>query len=181
MGDNQRKGYTDNIGPRGVRIERFRKKVCSKLAKLYDGKDPCAPCCNCAWFAYWADGVLRSADDAQVFYFAYHEIPLYPGQEQFFCKSDGQSYYVGKAQKVELEWMQDDMMFRVKPINQTVFRTLLPEGLMRRKADLVEKLRALQTEFLLEATRETKDKETAVSCGCFAIFSHPLRWCRAAR
>ena len=50
--------------------------------------------------------------------FSYLELPLREDQPVFTCKAPGHfgMYFVGAAQKVELEWAQDDMAMVVEPI-----------------------------------------------------------------
>lgn len=92
--------------------------VCKKLAEGYasEGKG----CCNCKWVDAWGYNVMRCHLANQKLLFAYLKEKLYNDQPQFQCKAKGHEglYYVGIAQKVELEWAQDQMGFTVRPITE---------------------------------------------------------------
>ena len=96
--------------------------VCNKLAEGYAWKTPkpVPACDNCKWFDAWGYNVMRCHLAKQELLFAYLKEKLYNDQPQFECKAKGHEgpYYVGVAQKVELEWAQDQMGFTVRPITE---------------------------------------------------------------
>lgn len=135
---------------------RFKEAVCEKLRNMYNC-DEGLPCGNCGWFAYWSASVNKSYHKKQELYFAYLEQPLYENQPQFLCTWDNKYYYVGKAQKVELEWAQDMMLMEVKPIKPT-------EIPMR-----LRKIKQLKEEIDVEQRRyaEKRDEEIVqLRCQC---------------
>jgi hypothetical protein len=92
--------------------------VCADLAVAYQAFKADPPCCNCKWFQYWAANVQRCHADGQELRFACLDelngegSKLVEGetQPQFWCESDEKWYNVGRAQKVELEWVQNTMV-----------------------------------------------------------------------
>ena len=76
-----------------------------QLTVGYAHKNPTPECDNCGWFDPWAINVIRCYEDGQALRFAYLDDALYDQQPQFYCTSPGYEgyYYVGIAQKVELE------------------------------------------------------------------------------
>jgi hypothetical protein len=92
---------------------------CRQLGASYETPPPLPPCGNCAWVEPWTRNVMACAMDGQELRFGYLLHPLdVEEQPEFKCTASGYEgyYYVGKGQKVELEWAQNKMGLVVKPI-----------------------------------------------------------------
>jgi hypothetical protein len=94
--------------------------MCHELGKAYDCSPPAPRCGSCAWTEPWCANVMLCAADGQELCFAYLDVPTFLGQPQFECTAPGYEgkYYVGVAQKVELDWAQNQMGYFVKPIRR---------------------------------------------------------------
>ena len=93
------------------------EKLIAGYSRARPTPDP-TPCDNCHWFDFWAANVVRCHEAGQKLRFSYLDEPLYAQQPQFRCTAVGHEglYYVGIAQKIELEWAQDQMCLVVTPI-----------------------------------------------------------------
>jgi hypothetical protein len=92
---------------------------CRELRAIYDMPPPLPSCGHCAWVDPWTRGVMASAMDGQELRFGYLLHPLDEEEQPVFkCTARGYEgkYYVGKGQKVELEWAQNKMGLVVKPM-----------------------------------------------------------------
>jgi hypothetical protein len=142
-------------------VNQFAGKVCEQLGHLYNGQGADCPCCNCGWFAPWSDSVLDSRDAGQQLLFAYLEKPLRHDQPQLFCAFDQKYYFVGTAQKVELEWAQNYMNLVVKPVDKKKFTELCAQPLQQAKHELEVDLKMAQhaKNDLEENLRQVQDQQ----------------------
>ena len=92
--------------------------MCAQFAEAFDQYPPPPHCGH--WTEAWCASTLACAQDRQELCFAYLDLPTYEDQPRFECTAEGYEgmYYVGRAQKVELEWAQNKMGLAVKPIKR---------------------------------------------------------------
>jgi hypothetical protein len=100
------------------------ESVCRALSGTYQAPGE-SPCGGCAWFTSWACNVTRCHEDSQILCFAYLEHLDCDSEFVFHCNSsytqrghgeEGRYYCVGAAQKVELEWAQNQMGYELMPV-----------------------------------------------------------------
>jgi hypothetical protein len=118
----QRAARSPSIAPGsccGYRLQ-HAKWLCEQLAVGYAEEKLQPECGGCMWLVSWAQNVERCAADGQELRFAFLELPGYKAQPQFECTAEGCEgmYFVGIAQKIELEWAQDKMGLVVKPMTR---------------------------------------------------------------
>eukprot|EP00935_MAST-01C_sp_MAST-1C-sp1_P000372 g372.t1 len=143
--------------------------ICQKLGEWYNRPAPAPRCDYCQWFDTWAENVEKCAEDGQELFFAYLETPLSSDQPKFRCTAVGHEgeYYVGGAQKVELEYLQDERGLEVKPIRkQDILAPVMAIGVQR----LIDEAKAL-TETLneghSEGEKQALNAESAKVLDCY--------------
>jgi hypothetical protein len=94
------------------------REVHEALAACYKGVPPLQPCCECRWFDKWIANVRKCRNDKQVLRFAFLPKPTYAAQPKFECTAEGYEgdYWVGMAQKIELEYVQNTLGWPITPI-----------------------------------------------------------------
>jgi hypothetical protein len=94
------------------------REVHDALAACYKGVKPLPPCCQCKWFDTWLVNVRRCYKDNQELRFAFLPTPTYAAQPKFECTAEGYEgdYWVGMAQKIELEYVQNTLGWPIIPI-----------------------------------------------------------------
>jgi hypothetical protein len=138
--------------------------VCKKLGEHYKKQAPALACDGCGWFDAWAANVEKCIADGQNLFFAYLEEPLSNVQPQFQCTAPGYEglYYVGGAQKVELEWLQNERGQLVSPLRvQDIVAPVMAIGVTK----IAEEAKLLAD--LAASSGKPLDKETAKLLDCY--------------
>jgi hypothetical protein len=139
-------------------------RVCDKLSAVYDKPPPSPACAGCAWFDKWAANVELCIADGQSLFFVYLERPLSHAQPQFNCTAAGYEgdYFVGSAQLVELEWLQNEKGATVLPIRvQDIVAPVMAIGVTK----IAEEAKMLTD--LAFSSGKALDVETAKLLDCY--------------